>query len=71
MAKPEIFEAEPEYFYDFEHLNEDGTKVFSESLCRFLERRTAGEELQNGFYTVEEYFMLHEELLEEWKEERK
>lgn len=71
LAKPEIFEAKPEYFYDFEHLNENGTSVFSNSLCRFLERRVAGEELRSSFYSVEEYLTLHEDLLEEWKEEKK
>lgn len=67
LAKPELFESVPEYYSDFEHLNLDGAEVFSESLCELLELRTAGENTSQYFYSVEEYYEIHSELLEEWK----
>lgn len=67
LVKPEIFDAKSEYFYDFEHLNEEGAKTFSYSLCEFLEKRAAGEDMSNYFYSVDEYLAMHTDLLDEWK----
>ncbi|MBQ8279952.1 MAG: SGNH/GDSL hydrolase family protein [Roseburia sp.] len=67
LAKPELFDAKPEYFYDFEHLNDEGAKVFSRALCEFLEKRAAGQNVEEEFYTVEEYLTIHKTLLEDWK----
>lgn len=67
LAKPEFFDSNPEYYFDFEHLNLDGAVVFSEALCELLELRDAGEDTRQYFYSVEEYYEMHSELLEEWK----
>ena len=67
LAKEEIYEAMPEYYYDFEHLNYTGSQVFSENFCDFLERRATGEDMDTYFYSVEEFMTIHNELLEEWK----
>lgn len=68
LAKPEIFDVKTAYFYDFEHLNDDGAKVFSTDFCEFLERRAIGEDMSKYFYSVEEFLSMHGSLLEEWKE---
>ena len=70
LVKPELFVWKDEYFYDFEHLNEEGTKVFDKMLCEMLIRRADGENMEPYFYSVEEYFEVHESLLEEWKNEK-
>lgn len=67
LAKPELFDSVPEYYFDFEHLNLEGAEVFSESFCKLLEMRENGEEVDKYFYSVEEYYMIHSDLLEEWK----
>jgi len=67
LAKPELFDSVPEYYSDFEHLNLEGAEVFSESLCKLLKGRDAGEDVMTYFYSVEEYYELHSDLLEEWK----
>ena len=59
LVKPEIFEAKQEYFYDFEHLNEEGSKLFSKMFCEFLQRRAQGESLDGYFYSVEEYLEIN------------
>lgn len=67
LAKPELFASAPEYYFDFEHLNLEGAEVFSESFCKLLKDRASGENVEEYFYTVEEYYAVHSELLEEWK----
>ena len=67
LARPELFDSKPEYYSDFEHLNLDGAEVFSESLCKLLKDREAGEDVMSYFYSVDEYYALHLDLLEEWK----
>ena len=67
LVKPEFFELKDEYFYDFEHLNKDGSEAFCKALCEFLERKKSGEEMESYFYTVEEYLDIHGELLEDFK----
>jgi len=70
LVKPEFFEMKPEYFHDFEHLNDEGAKLFSYALCEFLEMRDAGTDMNQYFYSVEEFFAVHDEMLNEWKEVR-
>lgn len=67
LAKPEIFENKPEYFCDYEHLNRQGSEVFCQQLSTFLNRRAAGEDMSQYFYSVDEFLELHAEELEEWK----
>ena len=67
LAKPEVFETKPMYFGDFEHLNREGSEVFCQRLCEFLQKRVAGEDLNDCFYTMDEFLELQEEELEEWK----
>ena len=67
LAKPEIFESRPDYYSDYEHLNWAGSQAFSRELSDFLIRRANGEEMQQHFYTVEEYLTLYADLLEDWK----
>lgn len=70
LVKPELFELKAEYFYDFEHLNQEGAEAFDNILCEVLTRRADGEDMKTYFYSVEEYFKVHESLLEEWKNEK-
>lgn len=67
LAKPELFNSVPEYYYDFEHLNLEGAEAFSEALCKLLKMRENSENTEKYFYSVEEYYTLHFDLLEEWK----
>lgn len=67
LAKPEVFESNGRYFADFEHLNREGSEVFCQQLCEFLQKRAAGEDLSDGFYTVNEFLEMQTEELEEWK----
>lgn len=67
LAKAELFESQPEYFYDFEHLNYQGSQVFSQAFCEFMVKRASGENVDAYFYSVEEYYELHKSQLEEWK----
>lgn len=67
LAKPELFQAEEDYFYDFEHLNYKGARAFSDTMCDLLERRDNGESLAESFYALKDFMKLHSELVEEWK----
>jgi len=67
LAKPELFQAEEDYFYDFEHLNYKGARAFSDAVCELLERRDNDENLDESFYIPKEFMKLHPELVEEWK----
>ena len=67
LAKPELFDAKEDYFYDFEHLNYEGATAFSNAVCDLLEMRESGKLSSDMFYSVEEYMQLHEELIEEWE----
>ena len=69
LAKPELFQAEEDFFYDFEHLNYKGAQEFDNAVCNLLKKREAGLNLESEFYSVEEFLELHTALLEEWKEE--
>ena len=70
LVKPELFVLEDEYFYDFEHLNKEGTEQFDKVLCEVLQNRAEGKDMNAYFYSVEEYLKVHESLLEEWKNEK-
>ena len=67
LVKPEIFEVKEEYFCDNEHLNRQGSEEFCEKLSRFLKRKNDGEDMDSYFYSIDEYWMIHEDELEEWK----
>lgn len=68
LAKPELFDNKPEYFHDCEHLNYQGSQVFSKMFCDFLQKRQCGEDIKKYFYTVDEFYDVYKELLEEWME---
>ena len=67
LAKPEIFETRPEYYRDYEHLNYEGSQAFCKSMCEFMIRRENGENLDEAFYSVDEFLEIHSEWLEDWK----
>lgn len=67
LVNSEIFEAQPEHFYDFEHLNYQGSQAFSEAFCDFMIKREQGQNMEQYFYSVEEFYQIHESELEEWK----
>lgn len=67
LVKPELFTNLDEYFYNFEHFNYQGSQAFTDMFCEFLERRASGEDLDKYFYSVEEYYKIHELQVEEWK----
>lgn len=53
---PELFDVtEPEYYYDFEHLNVDGTDAFSEGFAKFLVLRKEQVDLSEWFISREEF----------------
>lgn len=64
LSKQEVFEDKKEYYYDFEHLNYEGSQAFCNELCDFMLNRAKGEEMKSYFYSVEEYFKIQEESLE-------
>ena len=55
LAKQEIFDDKEEYYYDYEHLNLEGSQAFCSQLCDLLQQRAAGVDMKNYFYSVEEY----------------
>lgn len=67
LAKPELFEAQEDFFYDFEHLNYKGAQAFSNAVCDLLEKRESKENLEESFYSVGEFMERHEELIAEWR----
>lgn len=67
LVKPEVFENVTEYFYNFEHLNYQGAQIFSKAFCDFMVKREKGENMDTCFYSVEEYYDIHMDVLEEWK----
>lgn len=66
LVKPELFDTESEYFYDCEHLNHKGAQAFSKMFCDFWQKRNSGEDVNEYFYTVDEYYDVHNILLDEW-----
>ena len=70
LAKPEIYDAKNEYYYDFEHLNYKGSCVFTEAVCDLLRKRDAGEEMDGYFYSMEKFLEENSALLEQWKQIR-
>lgn len=56
FIKPEIFEAKEQYFRDFQHMNSAGADAFSPALANFLSLRAAGKDMEQYFYTPEEFF---------------
>lgn len=70
LAKESVYEGKIENYYDYEHLNYEGSQEFCRMLSEFLMRRAAGDDMKDCFYTVEEFLAIHEELLEEYKNVR-
>lgn len=66
LAKPEIFETKSEYYRDYEHLNNLGSKAFCESLCNVLIRRENGETLDDKFYSMNEFLEMYSYWLNQW-----
>lgn len=67
LAKAEAYEPTLENFCDNEHLNLEGAQDFSRQLAEFIVSRNRGENVEEHFYTFEEYLNVHSELVEEWK----
>ena len=55
FVKPEIMEIKEHYFVDIEHLNEEGANQFSAAFAKFLQIRDTGVNMQQYFYSPEEY----------------
>jgi len=64
LAKPEKYGMDEDYFADYEHLNQQGSKEFCVKLCDFLKRRANGENMEQYFVSVDEFLQAHEELLQ-------
>lgn len=65
LVKPELFDSAPEYYADFEHLNLLGAEEFTKSVCNLLEYRKRGVDVKKYFYSVQEFYEIHEDLFEE------
>ena len=50
LAKPELFDPQPDWYYDFEHLSDVGGRAFTEMFAQFLARVEAGEDVSDLFY---------------------
>lgn len=55
LIKPSIFENKEEYFVDYEHLNLKGAEEFSKSFANFMKIREKNKNMDEYFYTPEEY----------------
>ena len=55
LAKPELFDPEPDYFADRSHLNGKGAAAFGTTLGTFLANPTDPDD-ENAFYTESEYW---------------
>lgn len=55
LAKSELFTTSDKYFFDHEHMNQEGSEAFSTSLANFLLMKEAGEDVSSYFYSPEEY----------------
>ena len=56
MAKDTIFKDDISFYHDFEHLNYEGSQVFSSAMCDLLQMRESGQNIDEFFYSVDEYF---------------
>ena len=68
LVKPDVFENKIDYFCDYEHLNRKGSELFCKKLSDFLVEESTGKDMSQYFYTIEEFFAIHAEELENWKE---
>ena len=55
LIKPEIYESQPDYYYNFEQLNKKGVDVFCRSLANFERIRWQGTDMEDYFYDWDEY----------------
>jgi len=67
LAMAEVFVTKPEYYRDYEHLNEEGAQAFCRSMCELMIRRENGEILDDAFYSVDEFLKVHALWFDEWK----
>jgi len=49
-AKPEFIPNLDEYFFDYDHMNAEGSRILSESFARFMNMLKAGEDVSSLFY---------------------
>lgn len=54
LARPELFDSQERYFWDWEHLNTEGATVFSGSLAKLMATKDAGEDTGALFMTYDE-----------------
>ena len=57
LAKSELFDGKKQYFYDFEHLNQEGSKAFSNAMAELLIMRKQGKPVEELFWDAKEYTM--------------
>lgn len=55
LAKPEVFKSQPDYFFNFEHLNYLGAEAFSKAFAEFMVRLEQGDNVEDDFYNWQEY----------------
>lgn len=55
LVKPEIFERNKDYYYNFEHLNKKGSDAFCKSLAKFEKLRMQSIDMEEYFYNWEEF----------------
>lgn len=67
LVKPELFELKPEFFYNFEHLNYQGSQEFSKMFGKFMKEWETKGDMTEYFYGVEEFYELHDDMVQEWK----
>lgn len=65
LAKPEVYIPKPEYYADYEHMNQAGSRIFSEQVCNLLIRREDGEDMDSYFYDAQEFVEMNQELIED------
>lgn len=67
LAKEELFAFHSDYYCDHEHLNLKGAQAFSECLAEFLRDRKNGENVEERFYSVQEFLDKYSELIKDWE----
>lgn len=68
LVKPELFELKPEFFYNFEHLNYRGSQEFSKMFGKFMKEWETKGDMTEYFYGVDEFYELHDDMVQEWKQ---
>lgn len=55
LARPELFDQKPEYFADYQHMNTEGGRIFSEGVAKLFQHIDAGDDVDDLFYAPEDY----------------